>query len=463
MGKQRVQPRRAASGSKPNLSALKAVSRPPIPSNQKFEPLPAPTGRPPFHVTLGDVLPRATVDSIVKANKLVMHCVGDTGGINQAEPQQIVANHMAADLGTGPGADVPAFFYHLGDVVYYYGEHQNYYPQFYEPYTQYSAPILPIPGNHDADIPPHINIKSLDAFVENFCAVSPVLTPEAGDSHRQAMTLPNVFWTLDTPFGWIVGVYTNVPDGGRIEADQLAWLTNEFRTAPKDQALIVALHHPLLSLDTHHSGSSYVHDALDAAAKNSGRVPDLVLNGHVHNYQRFTRNWNGRNVPVIVAGAGGYFNLHYMTHNLGWPIKLPFQIPAASANGMQATLEAFCDDHHGYMILQLQPGQISGTYFTVPRPQEPWRQTGQPFDSFTFNLKNGTLAANSSPRPASQGGVTGIGVSRHASGRAKTGIVSPPTPSGSSRRASKSSAGPRRAGSGRGKASTSRRNRPGRG
>lgn len=420
MGKQRVQPRRAATGTKPNLAALMAVSRPPIPSNQKFEPLPPPTGRPPFHVTLGDFLPQTTVDSIIKANKLVLHCAGDTGGIHNAQPQQIVANHMVADLGTGPGPDVPAFFYHLGDVVYYYGQHTEYYGQFYEPYTQYSAPILPIPGNHDGDIPPHINIRSLDAFVENFCAPSPVATPEAGDTHKLAMTLPNVFWTLDTPFGWIVGVYTNVPDGGRIEADQLDWLTNEFRTAPANEALVVAFHHPLLSLDTHHSGSAYVHEALDAAAKDSGRIPDLVLTAHVHNYQRFTRNWNGRRVPVIVAGAGGYYNLHYMTHNLGWPINLPFQIPAAAANGMQASLEAFSDDHHGYLILELQPGQISGTYFTVPRPQEPWRDTAKPFDSFTFNLKTRTLATKSSPRPSSTGGVTGIGVAQHATARSRT-------------------------------------------
>lgn len=46
----------------------------------------------------------------------------------------------------------PSFLYHLGDVVYFYGEASNYYPQFYEPYAFYPVPIFAIPGNHDGDI-----------------------------------------------------------------------------------------------------------------------------------------------------------------------------------------------------------------------------------------------------------------------------------------------------------------------
>jgi hypothetical protein len=361
---------------------------------------------------------------ITAAKKLVIHCVGDTGGINQAEPQQIVANHMIADLGTAPSTAAPALFYHLGDVVYFYGEHEHYYGQFYEPYSEYSAPILPIPGNHDGDVPPHLNIRSLDAFVENFCAPKGTKTPESGDTTRQAATLPNVYWTLETPFATIVGTYTNVPDGGRIQADQQAWLTKEFSSAPNDRALIVAFHHPLISLDGHHSGSTHVHDALDGAAKDSGRIPDLVLTAHVHNYQRFTRRWNGRAVPVVVAGAGGYPNLHYMTHQLGWPIKLPFKVPPAAANGMEATLEAFSDNHHGYLILELTSSQIRGTYFTVPRPQDPWRARATAIDSFAINLATHSLASKPPSRAASTGGTTGIGVSGGRRRRGTSGLRS---------------------------------------
>jgi hypothetical protein len=37
------------------------------------------------------------------------------------------------------------------------------------------------------------------------------------------------------------------------------------------------------------------------------RAPDVVLSGHVHDYQRFSAPlYNKKDVPFIVAGAGGY-------------------------------------------------------------------------------------------------------------------------------------------------------------
>jgi calcineurin-like phosphoesterase family protein len=315
---------------------------------------------------------------------------------------------MQADLA---GADPPRFFYHLGDVVYFYGEHQNYYGQFYEPYTLYGAPIMAIPGNHDGAVPPHVSIPSLDAFTENFCASAPHLTPEAGDNNRDAMTQPNVYWTLYTPFATIVGLYTNVPEGGRVDDDQRTWFVDELRAAAADRALLVALHHPVISLDDHHSGSTFMHDLLDGAVRDAGRTPDLVLTAHVHNYQRFTRTWGDVEVPFIVAGAGGYHNLHYMTHNLGWPISLPFAVPTDAANGMRATLEAFNDDRHGYLVLEVDAKRISGTYLTVPRPQEPWRAPAATADSFTVDLGRNRVVA-SAPRPPGIGGVSGIGTNQ---------------------------------------------------
>ncbi len=55
-------------------------------------------------------------------------------------------------------------------------------------------------------------------------------------------------------------------------------------------------------------GSRPTHDALDAAFAKAGRWADIVLAGHVHDYQRFTRKVasNGRQIPYLVAGAGGY-------------------------------------------------------------------------------------------------------------------------------------------------------------
>jgi hypothetical protein len=93
--------------------------------------------------------------------------------------------------------DRPSFFYHLGDVVYYDGESANYWPEFYEPYLNYHAPIVAIPGNHDGDVNPATGESSLQAFVRNFCAQSGCAAPHddaaecvldtkhaIGDDHR---------------------------------------------------------------------------------------------------------------------------------------------------------------------------------------------------------------------------------------------------------------------------------------
>ena len=59
-----------------------------------------------------------------------------------------MADAMAADAPGRPEAG-PSFFFHLGDVVYNFGEAQYYYDQFYEPFRAYDRPIFAIPGNHD--------------------------------------------------------------------------------------------------------------------------------------------------------------------------------------------------------------------------------------------------------------------------------------------------------------------------
>src|SRR5439155_1111070 len=84
-----------------------------------------------------------------------------------------------------------------------------------------------------------------------------------------------------------------------------AWLVEELKAAPADRPLLLALHHPVISLDNHHSGSTVMHEVVDGAVQDAGRLPDVVLTAHVHNYQRFTRQWSDAQVPFIVAGAGG--------------------------------------------------------------------------------------------------------------------------------------------------------------
>src|SRR5437763_13085704 len=86
-----------------------------------------------------------------------------------------------------------------------------------------------------------------------------------------------------------VGLYSNVPAGGDIRSPQTDWLVQELKTLRKNTPLMVALHHPVYSADDHHSGSIYMKEVLEHAAQQAGRHPDMVLAGHVHDYQRLTK------------------------------------------------------------------------------------------------------------------------------------------------------------------------------
>jgi acid phosphatase type 7 len=359
------------------LSGLAA--RPPA---QVEQPLPQPTGGEPYRLDLAAVIGEATVGAITAAGAISFHTVGDTGGIKSPEYQEIVAQRMEQDATV---AQPPiSFFYHLGDVVYYDGEQPLYYDQFYEPYGHYPAPIFAIPGNHDGDRAAAAAPASLAGFMANFCAPSPVHRDEARDNPRTAMTQPNCYWTLIAPFLTIIGLYTNCPEHGVVGPEQEQWFQSELAAAPADKALIVALHHPPYSADSHHGASLAMRTLLEGSFAAAKRTPDLVLTGHVHNYQRFTRPLDsGAALTYIVAGAGGYWNLHYMAHVDGAPPPFGWVDPETGV-----TLASYNQEHrHGFLRLTVSASEISGVYTTVPNPQESWT-TGPstPIDEFTIAI-----------------------------------------------------------------------------
>jgi hypothetical protein len=335
-------------------------------SNQRFEPLPPPTGPYPFRFALADVLPAEELQAIEAAGRMRFHCVGDTGGIKDPHPQEEVAARMVSDLHAD---DPPRFFYHLGDVVYFFGAAEEYYSQFYEPYEHYTAPILAIPGNHDGNLPPHPAVPSLAAFVSNFCAPTAHRTVDAQDAQRAAMTQPNVYWTLLAPWLTIVGLYTNVPNGGQLADDQVRWLAHELQSAPAEGTLVLALHHPVYSGDVQHGSNLALGDVLDGAFEHAGRVPDAVFAGHVHNYQRFVRRHYGKQIPYVVAGAGGYHNLH--------KVPAPDALPVTHPEDPHVQLVTYQDTDWGYLLAEASPSGLAVEYRTAGG-------TGAPFDAFTI-------------------------------------------------------------------------------
>ena len=297
--------KKGSSQAHPGVSALDPLTH----RNTGYQPLPKPLGLPPYHYDLTGHF-QDVAKQITDSGKMIIDVLGDSGGINEAEFQQHVAQAMIQNIGKA-GTGMPYFCYHVGDVVYFTGMHDDYYAQFYEPYERYTPPIFSIPGNHDGEVDDPTKQTSLDGWVDYFMQANPDVDPISKDAPRVGLSLPNPYWTFVTPLATFLGMYTNVPEGGSIDSVQQQWLTNEFATAPSDRALILALHHPIYSFDVFHSGSSKMADALESAIRDTGRVPNLVLTGHVHDYQRIEMNIApNQPTPFLVVGNGGYYNLH---------------------------------------------------------------------------------------------------------------------------------------------------------
>jgi Icc-related predicted phosphoesterase len=366
LGETRPRPLAKNSQAHPGVNPLLPVGN----RNVSFQPLPRPLGLPPYHYDLVENFPTIG-EAIARDKKLVFHVVGDSGGVQDGEFQNNVAEQMIEDLTNGKGAK-PQFCYHVGDVVYFTGMKDDYYAQFYEPYAHYDIPILSIPGNHDGEVDDPKVQRSLDGWVQYFMQAHPDVDPLAKDAPRVQLNLPNVYWTLVTPFATIIGLYTNVPEGGSIDSTQQQWVTNEFATAPTDRSLILALHHPIYSFDVFHSGSSKMADVLENAIRDTGRVPNLVLSGHVHDYQRIEQAIApGGPTPFIVTGNGGYHNLHAIHSK-----------PGDKAVDTGAVLKYAAANSWGFMTLTVDNSKISGVTVQVDRNGKIFKG-----DSFSYSAK----------------------------------------------------------------------------
>jgi hypothetical protein len=334
----------------------------------------------------------AKTQAIQQAGQIVFHSVGDTGSVEGPSTQSLVADKMVSDFSEANSADVPSFFFHLGDVVYYFGEATYYYDQFFEPYRDYPAPIIAIPGNHDGVVYPNDPEPTLDAFLRNFCAASAAQSPDAGGLLRTTMIQPGVYFTLEAPFVRIFGLYSNVlEDPGVISGEngnntvlddrQIAFLTTALERAKSDKftgALIVAVHHPPFTGDTTHGGSPLMSQDIDTACQSAGVWPHAVFSGHAHNYQRFTRLVNNDQIPYIVAGCGGHSPLSAMRATY----RTPYQIDST------LTLESYDDTHYGYLRVL-----VNATTMTVEfHPESDGATIKTPDDVVTIDLASRTVS-----------------------------------------------------------------------
>lgn len=384
-------------------------------AEQVLEPIPAPRVQPPVF-DMGSVLPAAAVAQIHASGSLVFHSVGDTGGIVRAEPQLSVSDAMAADLtGKTYATGLPAFFFHLGDVVYYFGQEQYYPEQFYDPYRNYDAPIFAIPGNHDGVMYKKEPISySLQPFIENFCTAASVQT--APNFARTTMTQPGVYFVMTAPFTRIIGLYSNAGESvgvlgnAQIGEDQVTFLTAQLKAAlaarqadPQNknpQALIIAVHHPPFTGSSQHFPSASMLAQIDTCCQQAGIWPDMVISGHAHLYERYTRTMksDGRQIPYVVAGNGGYYNLSKIKLTAGGAKPVAGQHTEPDGQGNTITLDQYNETDWGFLRISVSATTIlvealgvqpTVTTTTPPPPIPP----PTVIDSFTVNLSSHLVSA----------------------------------------------------------------------
>ncbi len=363
-----------------------------------FQPLPAPLGKAPYRFDLSQLLHADEVAKITKAGKLVFHSVGDTGD-ERGRQMDFVAAMMTQDYDKSAAGEVPAFFYHLGDVVYFAGDIDKYGETFYETYSEYPGLIVSIPGNHDCqpddpqDGPVDPDKKPLDGWVQNFMSPTPgELGSLKTNSSRTQMDLPNVYWTFTTPLATIIGLFSNVSETeAEIHQDQVDWFKAELMAADADKALIVAIHHPPYSGDTEHAGSSVAEQILFESFAATGVYPHLVLSGHVHNYQRFTVGKSGADsnseVVFVVAGDGGYTKLGTLHNVDGAPPEAPMTLTKT------LSLESYDQENFGFMRFEVSKESITGIFYAAPyQVTAPPAATAE--DQFVIDLKKRSVTTS---------------------------------------------------------------------
>ena len=231
--------------------------------------------------------------------------MGDTGSAEGPETQSLVADKMVSDFTEANAADVPSFFYHLGDVVYYFGE---------APITTTSSmsrtestrrPSSRFPETTTASCTPAIRLRRCRLSAELLLGGAGSLA-DAGGLVRTTMIQPGVYFTLEAPFVRILGVYSNVLEDPGVISDQngtystlderqLTFLKTALARVKSDNftgAVIIATHHPPYTGASDHGGSPVMLQEIDDACQAAGVWPHAVFSGHAHNYQRFTRTVN---------------------------------------------------------------------------------------------------------------------------------------------------------------------------
>ena len=157
-----------------------------------------------------------------------------------------------------------------GDNVYERGEPERFAAQLDRPYAELrrSRPLWVSLGNHD-------------------------VTAGHGPEQLRHLGLPDQPYARTLP-----GAQLLLLDSNRVDQGQTDWLERQL-SSPGPRLRVVVFHHPVWSCSSHDSTEEIIQRWGPALERH--RVA-LVLNGHDHNYQRFS---SSQGVIYVVTGGGG--------------------------------------------------------------------------------------------------------------------------------------------------------------
>lgn len=391
---------------------------PPCVEHGIWTPLPTPPPRAlrTFTLRLRDVHP-AEARRVKTVGAMTFHMAGCTGSFNDHTPQRAVANAMTAQVGSIGSVGIgdariqrASFLYLLGDVVYKddnkldevgTDQVEMYNTQFYQPYSAYRRRIFAIAGNHDGKRSHDPRTSAAEHFQGNFCAIRDRRSADNQTDQRLAMRQPYPYWRLSTPNAVILGLYSNIANGGILDdpsiqdmQPQYRWLVQQLTSTKRRNALrgqrkaiVLAVHYPPLSGasnfdqrgDPTLGPSNAIHarplaTVLREAFDESGQRPDAVFSAHAHLYQRLTyRHADGWEIPFVVAGSGGHGPVESLWEKCdktrGRPKKPPFDavlppgltLPA----GETAQVVAYNDRSFGFLRVTVAVSTVLCEFFTV--------------------------------------------------------------------------------------------------
>jgi len=348
---------------------------------------------------------------VLSSGKMSFAMVGCSGDPENGDNTKAVAAAICAD------PDL-SFFYHLGDIIYTISGSDTEGPvppkpysisawdnQLFGPYAKFPRKIFAIAGNHDGKYKE--KIAALSDFFRYFCADK--VQPPTGAKHRRQMTQPYIYWRLDTPYAYFIGLYSNIANGGILDkpADftvanftdgpQYKWLVKQLqdvasanKTAGKRRrAVFLTIHYPPYSAaanfnvrgDQSKGGPAakgkrpaqpnnynvpYLSVALQQAFKESGQRPDAIFSAHAHLFERVNYKFADKTqMPCLIAGCGGHSPLEELfkacdgtkqgARKPSFDVVKPgaFQFPKGDSAQVEYYNDLHTGDNFGYLKVTL--------------------------------------------------------------------------------------------------------------